>query len=90
MGFADGIPRPWYQNGYVSYEGNYYKIAGRVCMDQFMVDFGNIEPDIGDEVLVFGKKNNDKIPLEVIADKIMTTTYVLLTSIHGRTKYVIL
>ena len=90
MGFADGFPRPWYQNGYVSYEGNHYKIAGRVCMDQFMVDFGNIEPDIGDEVLVFGKKNNDKIPLEVIADKIMTTTYVLLTSIHGRTKYVIL
>ena len=36
MGFADGFPRPWYENGYVSYKGQNYKIAGRACMDQFM------------------------------------------------------
>ena len=56
MGFADGLPRSWFENGYVSYNGEKYKIAGRICMDQFMVDFGDTEPKIGDEVLIFGKR----------------------------------
>ena len=89
-GFADGFPRPWYENGYVSYEGNNFKIAGRVCMDQFMVDFEDEEPKVGEEVLIFGKKNNDFIPVERIALAIDSTTYVLLTAIHGRTEYITL
>ena len=89
MGFADGLPRSWFENGYVSYNGKKYKIAGRICMDQFMVDFGHTEPKIGDEILIFGKRKNDFIPIEKIAKKIDTTTYVLLTAIHGRTEYVV-
>ena len=89
MGFADGVPRSWYENGYVSYKGVNYNIAGRICMDQFMVDFGDIKPKVGDEVLVFGKRKNDFIPIEVIAKKTNTTTYVLLTAIHGRTEYIV-
>jgi len=85
-GFADGFPRSWYEKGYISYKGKYHKIAGRVCMDQLMVDFGNVEPNIGDEVLFFGERENDKIKIEDIADKIGTTTYVLLVGIQGRTK----
>ena len=89
MGFADGMPRAWYENGYVSYNGNYYNIAGRICMDQFMVDFGNVMPELGEEVLVFGKRKNDFIPVETIAKDTNTTTYVLLTAINGRTEYII-
>ncbi len=88
-GFADGFPRPWYRSGYVSYRGNYYNIAGRVCMDQFMVDFGDIEPQLGDEVLIFGKKDKDELSVELIAEKIDTTTYVLLSAIQGRTERII-
>ena len=89
-GFADGFPRPWYENGYVSYKGNFFNIAGRVCMDQFMVDFGDIEPSLGDEVLIFGKKDDDEISVELIADKINSTTYVLLTAIQGRTEHILI
>ncbi len=89
-GFADGFPRPWYENGYVSYRGNYFNIAGRVCMDQFMVDFGEIEPELGDEVLIFGKKDGDEISVELIADKIHSTAYVLLTAIQGRTEHILI
>ena len=56
IGFADGVPRQWYEEGFVSYKGNHYDIAGRICMDQFMVDFRDVEPNMGDEVLIFGKK----------------------------------
>ena len=90
MGFADGFPRPWYENGYVSYQGQHFKIAGRACMDQFMVDFGNVEPSVGDEVLIFGKKEGNQIPVESIAEEVRTTTYVLLTAIHGRTERILI
>ena len=87
-GFADGFPRPWYKNGFVSYKGIEYKIAGRACMDQFMVDFGDVLPDEGDEVLIFGKRNLCNIPIERIADEIGTTPYALFTAIKGRTEYI--
>ena len=58
-------------------------------MDQFMVDFGDAKPKIGDEVLVFGKKKNDFIPVETIASEIDSTPYVVLTGIHGRTEYIV-
>ena len=35
--------------------GKRYKIAGRICMDQLMIDFENVYPKEGDEVLFFGK-----------------------------------
>ena len=89
-GFADGLAREWYKDGYISYKGKHYKIAGRICMDQFMVDFGETIPNIGDEVLMFGNIGLDNIPIEVIADKIDTTTYTLLTAISGRTEYIVL
>ncbi len=89
-GFADGFPRDWYENGYVGYEGSYYKIAGRVCMDQLMIDFGSVIPKEGNEVLFFGKKDKNKISVEKIAEEINTTTYVLLTGIKGRTERVLI
>ena len=89
-GFADGFPRPWYENGHIIYKGDRYNIAGRVCMDQFMVDFGDMEPRLGDEVLIFGKKDENYIPVEMIADKIGTTPYVLLTAIQGRTERIVI
>ena len=89
-GFADGFPRPWYEQGYVHYLGNEYKIAGRVCMDQLMVDFGETIPKIGDEVLFFGANNLGNISVETISNNINSTPYVLLTAIGGRTKYIYL
>ena len=73
------ISRPWFRNGYVSYKGKKYKIAGRACMDQFMVDFKETNPKEGDSVLIFGRIGPDHIPIEQIAKEINTTTYALLT-----------
>ena len=87
-GFADGFPRPWYEDGYVSYKSKKFKIAGRVCMDQLMIDFGETEPLLGEDVLFFGKNQSCHIPVEAIAEKINSTAYVLLTAIGGRTKFI--
>ncbi len=87
-GFADGYPRPWYEKGHVLYQGKKYKIAGRICMDQFMVDFEGTEPNIGDDVLLIGEGAEGKILMEEIAQAIGSTPYVLSTAIGGRTQYI--
>tara|TARA_B100000073_G_scaffold42598_1_gene31835 strand:- start:45 stop:1169 length:1125 start_codon:yes stop_codon:yes gene_type:complete len=87
-GFADGFPRPWFENGYVIYNGQKFKIAGRVCMDQLMIDFGNVVPELGDDVLFFGDNQIGHLPVEIIADQINSTPYVLFTAIGGRTKLI--
>ncbi len=89
-GFADGFPRPWYDGGYVVCNGKPYLIAGRVCMDQFMIDLGDDELMIGAEVLIFGQNGNDSLHLEEIAQHIHSTPYVLATAIHGRTERIYL
>ena len=85
-GFADGFPRNCYENGNVGYKGKNYKIAGRVCMDQLMVNFGNDEPKVGEYVLFFGDDGHNRIRIEDIAREINSTPYVLMTAIGGRTE----
>ena len=85
-GFADGFPRNWYERGHVGYRGRTYEIAGRVCMDQFMVNFGDDEPNVGDEVLIFGDDGENCVRLEDIARDTNLNTYVLVTAVGGRTE----
>lgn len=85
-GFADGYPRNWYAGGHVVFNGKSYPIAGRICMDQFMIDLGDDKAELGDEVLLFGENGNDSLHMEEIAQKINSTPYVLSTGIHGRTE----
>ena len=70
------------------YNGQKFKIAGRVCMDQLMIDFGDVVPELGDEVLFFGENQIGYLPVEIIADQINSTPYVLFTAIGGRTKLI--
>jgi len=85
-GFADGLPRRWFEDGYIYYNDKKYNIAGRICMDQFMVDFGNVIPKIDDKVLMIGKDGNNEIRFETIANAVKTTPYALATAIGGRTQ----
>jgi len=85
-GFADGVPRPWNENGMVGFRGNQFPIAGRICMDQLMVDFGNEPVEIGDEVLFWGQDDRHEITVEEISRKIGLTPYVLFTNLSQRVK----
>ena len=52
-GFADGVPRPWYVDGFVKFKDQNLKITGRICMDQLMIDVGLADIQYGDEILIF-------------------------------------
>jgi len=75
----------WLEDRRPASNGDPYKIAGRICMDQFMVNFENDLPELGDEVLIFGSDKINTIRMETIADTIDSTPYVIATDIKGRT-----
>ncbi|MDQ1249277.1 MAG: alanine racemase [Actinomycetota bacterium] len=54
VGYADGIPRAASNVGPVLAAGAVRPIAGRVCMDQVVVDLDGDEAHAGDEVVFFG------------------------------------
>ncbi|MBH32005.1 MAG: alanine racemase [Candidatus Marinimicrobia bacterium] len=84
VGFADGMPRPWFERGVVMMKGKRYKIAGRICMDQFMVDFGEDEPDEGETVLIWGKDGENNLPIDEISEEIGINPYTLFSGLGGQ------
>ena len=85
-GFADGIPRPWYIDGFVKFQNQDFKITGRICMDQLMIDVGTADIKYGDEILIFGSNEHGSIDINHIAKKIDSTSYVLVTALGIRPK----
>lgn len=54
LGYADGIPRLASNRASVLVAGGHHILAGRIAMDQFVVDCGADEPAIGEDVVLFG------------------------------------
>jgi alanine racemase len=54
LGYADGVPRIAGNRAPVELGGKVRPIAGRVCMDQFMLDCGDDPVVAGDVALLFG------------------------------------
>lgn len=54
VGYADGLPRAAANAGPVLAAGRVRTIAGRVCMDQVVLDLGDDDAQVGDEVVIFG------------------------------------
>ena len=48
LGYADGVPRHASNVGPVSVGGTRFTVSGRVCMDQFVVDVGDLPVEPGD------------------------------------------
>lgn len=54
LGYADGVPRHASGRAEALLAGRRFPIAGRVCMDQFMLDIGDAPVSPGDPVTLFG------------------------------------
>ncbi len=84
LGYADGIPRHAGNRAQVLAGGRRRDVAGRVCMDQFVVDFADDEPAAGDEVVLFGP-GDDGAPLAADwARAAGTIAYEIVTRIGPR------
>lgn len=84
LGYADGIPRQASGIGVVSIAGRRFRVAGRIAMDQFVVDVGNTEVAVGDEVVVFGDPSLGLPCAGDWADAAGTINYEIVTRIGAR------
>ncbi len=84
LGYADGIPRAATNVGPVFAAGKRRTVAGRVCMDQFVLDLGDDTAAEGDEVILFGS-GQDGVPLaEDWAEVTGTIGYEIVTRLGPR------
>lgn len=84
MGYADGIPRNASDVGPLAVAGVRRTIAGRVCMDQVVVDLGpGSTASAGDEVVLFGADPAGPTAQDW-ADATDTISYEIVTRIGPR------
>jgi len=84
VGYGDGIPRHASNVAEVSVGGVRRPIRGRICMDQLVVDLGEVEARAGDEVILFGPGDHGEPTAQDWAEACGTISYEIVTRIGGR------
>jgi alanine racemase len=84
LGYADGVPRAASNVGPVLAAGRRRRIAGRVCMDQIVVDLDGEEAAAGDEVVLFGPGDRGEPTAQEWAAETDTISYEIVTRIGPR------
>lgn len=85
VGYGDGYSRLLSNRGRMLIAGRSYPIAGRVCMDQTMLDLGpRTAVTVGDEVVLVGSSGPEEITTAEIADLMGTIPYEVTCLINRR------
>lgn len=84
IGYGDGYRRSLSNRGEVLIRGKRFSIVGSICMDQLMVDIGESEAYVGDEVVLIGKQGLEEISVYEIANHLNTIPYEVLTGLTER------
>lgn len=84
IGYGDGYRRDLSNKGQVIIRGKKYPIIGTICMDQFMVDVGEDDIFVGDEVVLIGKQGDEEVTLQDIAKLCNTIPYEILCGLNQR------
>ncbi|MFB7516957.1 alanine racemase [Streptomyces sp. NPDC056144] len=84
LGYADGVPRHASGRGPVLVGDRVRTVAGRVAMDQFVVDLGGDTPEPGTEAVLFGAGDRGEPTAEDWAVAADTIAYEIVTRIGAR------
>jgi alanine racemase len=85
MGYGDGLSRLLSNRGSVLVRGRRAPIAGRISMDQTILDVTDISGvEIGDEAVVIGRQGEESISAFELADLAGTIPYEVLCGISAR------
>ena len=84
LGYADGVPRAATNTAEVLLGGRRRRIAGTVCMDQFILDLGDDEAAAGDEVVLFGAGDDGEPTAQEWAERLGTIDYEIITRVGAR------
>ena len=84
VGYGDGVPRHASSTARALVAGSQRQIAGRVCMDQLVVDLGDDSAAAGDPVVLFGTGEDGAPTAQDWAEACGTISYEIVTRVGGR------
>ncbi|MGL5866095.1 MAG: alanine racemase [Dermatophilaceae bacterium] len=85
LGYADGIPRHAGNRGPLQVRGRRHTVAGRVCMDQLVLDLGpDFDGAAGDDVVVLGRSSAGEPCAQGWAEAAGTIGYEIITRMGPR------
>ena len=85
IGYADGYPRLLSaRGGEVLIGGHRHPLAGTVTMDQIVVDCGDNDVSVGDEVVLLGRQGAAEITADEWAERLETINYEVVCQIGPR------
>lgn len=84
VGYADGVPRSISEGGEVLIGGSRFPLAGRVTMDQVLVDVGDHPVSVGDEAILVGSQGMESISFDDWARLSDTINYEVVSRIGPR------
>lgn len=88
IGYADGFSRSFTNRFKAIIKGKYYDQVGTVTMDRIMFDVKSDNINVGDEVILLGKKNNLEITAWDWSKKLNTIPYEITCGISKRVRRV--
>ena len=83
-GYADGLDVRLSGVGQVLIRGRRARIVGSVCMDSITIDVTDVDVDPGDEVVVIGSQDDDRIDASEVARWIGTVPHEVLCRTGSR------
>jgi alanine racemase len=84
IGYADGYPRRLSQQGEALIAGVRHPLAGSVTMDQIVVDVGDTDVGVGDEVVLLGGQDGEQVGADEWARLLGTISYEVVCGIGPR------
>ncbi len=85
VGYADGYSRLLSSKGSMLIRGKRAPIAGKICMDQTLIDVGHIPgAKPGDRVVILGIQEEEAITADEIAGLTNTINYEVVSSLTAR------
>jgi len=89
IGYADGFSRALSNKAWVLVNGKRAPVIGRVCMDQCLIDVGEVDNvHLGDIVTLIGTDNGESIRVEDVAAAAGTIPHEILCTIGKRVERV--
>jgi alanine racemase len=83
-GYADGVTRLLSNRGEVVIREQRLPIAGTVCMDQFVVDGGDLPLSVGDDVCLLGRQGDAAVTADDWATWLDTINYEIVCGVGKR------
>jgi alanine racemase len=84
VGYEDGYQRALSSRAEALVGGRRRRVAGTVTMDQILVDCGDDEVRVGDEVVLIGAQGDERITADELGGHVGSIGYEMVTAISER------